>query len=137
MLCMYHRSSVATVRSVVGSVSIGVLLVVLRTTLLSTRVSGSVCVALRPLGSAGMLLTLTNILKKVATGDELELVATAEYKLREAGHITSCRASHFGCSSGYRTVIHLRCILSRAEGMLVLAPPQPPQNVIDLMVKAI
>ena len=35
-----------------------------------------------------MLLTLANILKKVATGDELELVAVAESKLREAGHCT-------------------------------------------------
>ena len=35
-----------------------------------------------------MLLTLANILMKVATGDERELVAVAEAKLREAGHCT-------------------------------------------------
>ena len=34
------------------------------------------------------VLTLANILTKVATGDELELVAISESKLREAGHCT-------------------------------------------------
>ena len=85
------------------------------------------------------VLTLANILAKVATGDERELMAVAESKLIEAGHRTLLWSNppRFGCWSGYRTVIHLRCIHYESEGVYALAPPQPSQNVIDLIEKAI
>ena len=50
--------------------------------------SESVCVVSVAMGVQRDVLTLANILAKVATGDELELVPIAESKLREAGHRT-------------------------------------------------
>ena len=40
------------------------------------------------MGAQREVLTVANILKKVATGDERELMAVAESKLCEAGHRT-------------------------------------------------
>ena len=40
------------------------------------------------MGAQREVLTVANILKKVATGDERELMAVAESKLREASHRT-------------------------------------------------
>ena len=91
------------------------------------------------MGAQREVLTVANILKKVATGDERELMAVAESKLCEAGHRTlwGSNPPRFGCGLGYRTVIHLRCIHYENEGVYALAPPQPSQNVIDLIEKAI
>ena len=47
------------------------------------------------------------------------------------------RSVQWLCRAGYATVIHLRCIDSHAEGRFKLAPPQPSEEVIDLIIKAV
>ena len=73
-------------------------------------------------------------MKKIATGDEVGLVALTAYKLRGAGAIV---ISEVDCvvlvDPGYHTTKHL----PTAEGIVRLAPPQPSEEVVELIRKAI
>ena len=105
---------------------------------LSSRIVGRIAAAVGVCWvHTAMALTLAKILAKVATQEEVALVGLAEFKLREAGHFTLFKAWLFLCRSGYATVIHLRCINQESGGRFALAPPQPSEDVIDLIIKAV